>query len=91
MLSKNLSRGSRLAYDFKIRGIADEFGRGGHTERPFRLGSEIREVDSFHEGLGYHVRDLEWSAELAKKLLGSEESWAGPLFAEDALVKLEVK
>ena len=29
--------GSLVAFDFKIAGVKDDFGRGGRTEKPFLL------------------------------------------------------
>jgi len=90
LLARSLSRGSRVAYDFKLRGIADDFGRVGRTQKPFRLGGEIAEITDFHEHLGFRVEHFERSADLTVRLLPNLEKPRYPLFLEDALVQLEV-
>ena len=35
LLARELSDGSRVAYDFKLRGVADSFGSGGEPADPF--------------------------------------------------------
>jgi O-methyltransferase involved in polyketide biosynthesis len=89
-LARNLPSGSRVAYDFKLRGIADDFGRVGRTQKPFRLGGEIAEITDFHEHLGFRVEHFERSADLTVRLLPNLEKPRYPLFLEDALVQLEV-
>jgi methyltransferase (TIGR00027 family) len=89
-LARNLLSGSRVAYDFKLRGIADEFGRGGRTQKPFRLGGEKAEITTFHEHLGFRVEHFERSADLTVRLLPNLETSRPPLFLEDALIQLEV-
>jgi methyltransferase (TIGR00027 family) len=89
-LARNLLSGSRVAYDFKLRGIADEFGRVGRTQKPFRLGGGIAEITAFHEHLGFRLEHFERSADLTVRLLPNLEKPRYPLFLEDALVQLEV-
>jgi methyltransferase (TIGR00027 family) len=89
-LASNLLRGSRVAYDFKLRGIADEFGRVGRTEKPFRLGGERAEITAFHEQLGFRLEHFERSADLTVRVLANHEKPRHPLFLEDALIQLEV-
>jgi methyltransferase (TIGR00027 family) len=90
LLARSLSRGSRVAYDFKLRGIADEFGRVGRTQRPFRLGGGRTEMAAFHEQLGFRLEHFERSADLTVRLLANLEKQRYPLFLEDALIQLEV-
>jgi methyltransferase (TIGR00027 family) len=89
-LARNLLSGSRVAYDFKLRGIADEFGRVGRTEKPFRLGGERAEITAFHEQLGFRLEHFERSADLTVRVLANHEKPRHPLFLEDALIQLEV-
>ena len=89
-LARNLLSGSRVAYDFKLRGIADEFGRVGRTEKPFRLGGERAEITAFHEPLGFRLEHFERSADLTVRVLANHEKPRHPLFLEDALIQLEV-
>jgi methyltransferase (TIGR00027 family) len=90
LLARKLPAGSRVAYDFKLRGVADDFGRVGRTQRPFRLTGAIEEVVSYHEGLGYRLRYMERSSDLSARLLTGLAKSGAPLFTEDALILLEV-
>ena len=90
LLAGNLLRGSRVAYDFKLRGVADEFGRVGRTQKPFRLGGGRAEITAFHEPLGFRLEHFERSADLTVRLLANLEKPRPPLFLEDALIQLEV-
>jgi methyltransferase (TIGR00027 family) len=89
-LARNLLSGSRVAYDFKLRGIADEFGRVGRTQRPFRLEGGRAEITAFHEQLGFRLEHFERSADLTVRVLADLEQPRYPLFLEDALIQLEV-
>jgi methyltransferase (TIGR00027 family) len=90
LLAGTLSRGSRVAYDFKLRGVADEFGRVGRTQRPFRLGGGGAEITAFHEQLGFRLEHFESSSDLTVRLLATLQPTRQPLFREDALIQLEV-
>ena len=90
LLARNLRSGSLVAYDFKLRGCADEFGLVGRTQRPFRLGGGREEITAFHEQLGYRLEHFERSSELTMRLLANLEKPTHPLFQEDALIQLEV-
>ena len=90
LLASNLSRGSRVAYDFKIRGIADDFGRVGRTQRPFRLEGGKAEIIAFHEQLGFRLEHFERSADLTVRVLANLKQPRHPLFQEDALIQLKV-
>jgi O-methyltransferase involved in polyketide biosynthesis len=90
LLAHRLSVGSRVAFDFKIRGANDNLGRGGRTLRPFRLSGVREEVAAFHEKFGYRLEHMELSSELSARLLpGLVESGAS-LFRQDALVQLQI-
>src|SRR5262245_8459511 len=87
-VGRTLPVGSEVAYDFKIRGVVDEFGRTARVSDPFRLGDRREDVARFHEPYGLALEHLESSAELCARLL---PGLRGPApFAEDALVRLEV-
>lgn len=90
LLARELLPGSRVAYDFKISGVNDDFGRIGQTHQPFRLPAERKEVADYHKKLGYGLQHMELSSELSIRLLAGLKQMGVPLFEEDALVKLEV-
>ena len=88
-LGKHLSRESRIAYDFKLRGF-DESWRDGRTPRLFRLGGEREELNVFHKEMGYQLDHLEGSADLTTRLLPGLNMSEKGLFMEDMLIQLEV-
>ena len=90
VLSTTLSPGSHVAYDFKIRGVNDGFGRAGRTEEPFRLSPDQDEVIAFHATHGLRLDRLELSAVLCARLLPGVVESNVPVFAEDGLVRLQV-
>jgi methyltransferase (TIGR00027 family) len=90
LLAETLPRGSRVAYDFKLAGVADEYGRVGRTQRPFRVGAGRENMAIFHEKLGYQLDHMEGSGELTTRLVGSVNVTHSPLFLEDALIQLEI-
>ena len=90
LLAKKLPVGSRVAYDFKLDGVADSFGFGGRTHRPFRLPTASEEVVSYHEKLKYRLNHLEQSSDLSTRLLTGLGSSGVSLFRQDGLIQLEV-
>jgi methyltransferase (TIGR00027 family) len=90
LLANKLSAGSYVAYDFKLRGVKEEFGRIGRTQRPFRLPPESDEVAAFHEAHGLRLESMELSCHLCARLLPGLADSAAPLFSEDGLVRLQV-
>lgn len=90
LLRRTLSTGSQVAYDFKVRGVDDDFGRAGRTRVPFRLSRDPQEVIAFHQGLGFAVESVEMSAELCARLLPVAARSAGGSFDADGLVRLRV-
>ena len=90
LLARELQTGCRVAYDFKLRGVRDDFGLGGRTQRPFRLPMAIEEVVSYHEKLKYRLNHLEQSSELSTRLLTGLAKSGVPLFTQDGLIQLEV-
>ena len=91
LLARKLSPGSRVAYDYKICGVADDFGRVGRTQEPFRLTAIVEEVLAYHEEIGYTLNHMERSSELTERILNSLAKSGVPLFTEDGLIQLEVR
>jgi methyltransferase (TIGR00027 family) len=84
LLASKLHPRSVLAYDFKIAGAAEGFGRSPRAQQPFRLRAERNEVAGFHARLGFELLHMELSAELSKRLLPG----APLLFGEDCLLRI---
>ena len=74
LLASTLAAGSQVAYDFKIQGVHDDFGREGRTQRPFRLPTTSGDVAAFHEAHGLQLEHLELSCELCARLLPGSRS-----------------
>jgi methyltransferase (TIGR00027 family) len=91
LLATRLPPGSHVAYDFKIRGVHDDFGRVGRIQEPFRLSQASDEVATFHEAHGFRLEHMELSSELCARLLPGLANSALTLFSEDGLVRLQVK
>ncbi len=89
-LAKELPRGSRVAYDYKFRGVEDDMGRGGRTREPFRLPSTRDEIATYHAALGYRVASMEESAALSSRLLSNGNGIGTRPFSEDGLIVLDV-
>jgi len=89
-IAVKLHVGSRIAYDYKIRGVADDFGSGGRTRRPFRLPATKKDIIAYHEALGYKLEHMELSSELSSRLLPNLVRSCACLFTEDCLLKLTV-
>jgi O-methyltransferase involved in polyketide biosynthesis len=91
LLATRLSPGSYVAYDFKVSGVHDDFGRVGEIQEPFRLSGAGDEIAAFHEARGLRLEQMELSAELCARLLPGLAESAVTLFSEDGLVRLQVK
>jgi methyltransferase (TIGR00027 family) len=92
MLAHELAPGSRVAYDYKIRGVSDVFGMSKRTQRPFRLSTDRQEVTAYHEARSLRVCALETSAELTSRLLPSRATQGKRgAFGDDCLLQLEVR
>jgi methyltransferase (TIGR00027 family) len=89
-LTRVLPATSRVAYDFKLPGVNEDFGRSARTVRPFRLASRRDEVVAYHSQWGYRLEALETSAELSRRLVPSLVSLDVVPFEEDALVQLSI-
>jgi methyltransferase (TIGR00027 family) len=85
-LAQGLLPGSVVAYDFKLRGVADDFGDRPQAEKRFRLPAERDEVQSYHQALGFDLAQFDLSADLSRMFQPDAEQ-----FEEDGLVKLEVR
>ncbi len=90
VLAFRLSPGSHVCYDYKIRGIHDDLGRSGRTERPFRLSQVREEVATYHQAIGLRLEHMELSSELCTRLLPDLTESTFPFFGEDSLVRLKV-
>jgi O-methyltransferase involved in polyketide biosynthesis len=87
-LAVRLALGSHVAYDFKIGGFRDHFGREGRTEDPFRLSTSREEAEAFHKALGLQLEYMELSNDLTRRLLPNLNGYQ--LFEEDGLLRLRV-
>ena len=90
LLAIKLPSGSCVAYDFKLLGVNDEFGRGGRTMKPFRLSSLREDVATYHEKRRYRLEHMELSNELSVRLIPELAISSAPLFREDGLAQIEV-
>ena len=87
-LAARVAVGSPVAYDFKISGVNDDWGRTGRTEKPFRLSTSKDEVTALHKAIGLQLDHMELSSDLVKRLLPNLSGY--PLFEEDGLLRLRV-
>lgn len=90
LLAAKLPVGSHLAYDYKISGIKDDFGRVGRTQIPFRLSDSRAEVEAFHRAYGLRLTYMELGSQLSTRLLPGLKGDGTTLFHEDALIRLQV-
>ena len=88
LLSSELYAGSEVSYDFKVTGVADDFGSSDLTKKPFRLPNERKKIESYHQNLGYQVKSLESSADLTLRMLPEFDQSAYPIFLEEVLLRL---
>ena len=71
---------SRFNYDFKLAGVADEFGKGLGTAKPFRFVFDAEAIAGMHAALGYHRTELTNAAALMKVQIPSWTDQISPLF-----------
>ncbi len=90
LLGRELAPGSIVAYDFKIAGVNDSFGRPSETEQPFRLPSDPEDLAAYHKPFGLRLVHSELSSELTQRLLPSDLTARRPSFHEDCLLRLTV-
>lgn len=90
MLADGLAPGSRMAYDYKLAGVADEFGRLDADMQPFRLGADATQSATFHASVGLAQVHHELGAALVDRLVPNAMRQGYPSFEEDALVQLMV-
>ena len=84
-LASKLHPASALAYDFKLRGVADDFGGAPNSGR-FRLTADRDEVTGYHRDLGFQVEHMDLSSALSRRL----QPGPAPLFEEDCLLRLSL-
>ena len=87
MLATRLPAGSRLAYDFKRTGVAEDFGRSGGVAAPFRLPLDEEAVVGLHARAGFAQATLTTPAALMQAFVPSWNTGVSPLFDEDAVVE----
>lgn len=90
LLGSRLGPDSRVAYDFKRKGVADTFGRRKSVPVPFRLADDLAEVVRFHGDLGLQVESYELGTDLVARTVPGLQGSTRQVFAEDALVQLRV-
>lgn len=91
MLGSCMTPGSRFAYDFKIKGIKDDFGRSQSVDAPFRLSHQETVTRQFHERLGLSMDHFEIGSDMVKRMLPSlRAAPLSSLFLEDALLQVSV-
>jgi methyltransferase (TIGR00027 family) len=83
LLAANFHADSRLAYDFKIEGVAGNFGKSAAVTTPFRLPADEKVVRELHASCGLKLERFELGTDLASRLAPP-----GPRFAEDCLLIL---
>jgi methyltransferase (TIGR00027 family) len=89
-MARQLPPGSRVAYDYKLRGVRDDFGKTARTVVPFRMSAVAAEVAAFHDELRLRLDFCELSSELAARLVPGLRESGAPLFEEDGLARLTV-
>lgn len=90
LLAKQLAPGSRIAYDYKLQGVADDFGRAGRSGAVFRLSGTDADAVAFHARHGLRVEHHELSSALTTRLLPGLVGSHATAFAEDGLLQLTV-
>jgi methyltransferase (TIGR00027 family) len=86
LLAHKLHPGSVVAYDFKLRGVADEFGGSNKAQPRFRLPGDEPEVAAFHRAIGLELKHMELSTGLLQRF----HPGAATSFQEDCLVRLSI-
>ncbi len=74
-------RGSRIAYDFKLAGLNDDFGVKENGEITFRLPNSNDQIERFHSRFGLVADEIIFSQKLQKEFLDYDAS----LFWQDAV------
>jgi methyltransferase (TIGR00027 family) len=87
-IGQTLPAGSQVAYDFKVEGVVDEFGKTDLVSEPFRLPNRREDVAGFHAEYRLELIGMETSSELCARAL--PRLTTSPRFSEDVLVRLEV-
>jgi hypothetical protein len=80
-----------VAYDFKLEGAADDFGRAGLAGNTFRLPDSKERVLAYHKQGGFRLTHMELSWELEARLLPDLVEARIPFFRQDGLVQIQVE
>lgn len=86
-VAARLPVGSRLAYDFKLSGVADGFGKNASVTSPFRLNLDTVSISGRHRQMGFKDVAVTTSRELMLEYVPSWTEQVSPLFTEDALIR----
>ena len=87
-LPKLLPLWSRIGYDFKLLGVADEFGKAASVVPRFRLNLDERMITEVHAAWGYRQTSVMSAEAMMQTHVPSWNASDSPLFREDAVVKL---
>ena len=87
-LPKLLPPCSRIGYDFKLSGVADEFGKAASVVPRFRLNLDERMIAEMHAPWGYRQTSVMASDAMMQAQVPSWNASVSPLFREDAVVQL---
>ncbi|CAL1240031.1 class I SAM-dependent methyltransferase [Candidatus Methylocalor cossyra] len=89
-LAGRLPAASRLAYDFKRSGVADEFGKSSEVSTPFRLTLDEEAIAAFHQRLGFPGAAPITPLVLMRTQVPSWHAEVSPLFEQDALIQIAI-
>ena len=87
-LASALPADSWLAYDFKWRGVKDDFGVNAEVRAPFRMPTDAAAINDLHTKPGYRSMDVMASHALMETFVPGWNAEISPLFQEDAVIKL---
>lgn len=86
-LADRLPLGSRLVYDFKLSGVADDFGKSASVASPFRMLLDPVAILDKHRHFGFDEVAVTTSRELLREHVPSWSEQVSTLFVEDALIR----
>lgn len=89
-LAQRLPVGSQFAYDFKIKGADDTFGKDDAVEAPLRWSLDAAALADQHQRVGFSTMQLQTSLDLMQSQVPSWSPAVSPLFTQDAALRLAV-